>query len=51
MFNKGDVLPWEVKVTCEASVALNEWLKGRGIQLELASDKSALSDDIPRVEL
>ena len=51
MFNKGDVLPWEVKITCEASEGLNEWLKSRGVQLELASDKSALSDNIPRVKL
>jgi hypothetical protein len=51
MFNKGDVLPWEVKITCEASEGLNEWLKTKGVHLELASERSALSDNIPRVKL
>ena len=51
VFNRGDVLPWEVKVTCEASEDLYKWLKSRNIELELASSRSALSDIIPRREL
>jgi len=51
MFNKGDILPWEVKATCEASEQLFYWLRERGVELELASDQSALFDGIPRVKL
>jgi glycosyltransferase involved in cell wall biosynthesis len=51
MFSKGDVLPWEVKITCEASDSLNSWLKEKNVHLELASTRSALSDSIPRVTI
>jgi len=51
MLIKGDILPWEVAATCEASKELYEWLQGRGIELELASNKSSLYEKIPRVVL
>ena len=51
MFIKGDILPWEVAATCEASKELYEWLQNRGIELELASNKSSLYEKIPRVVL
>ena len=51
MFIKGDILPWEVAVTCEASKELYEWLQERNIELELASNKSSLYEKIPRVVL
>ena len=51
MFIKGDILPWEVAVTCEASKELYEWLKERNIELELASNKSSLYEKIPRIVL
>jgi len=51
LFNRGDILPWEVKVTCEASKDLYEWLSKRGIELELISNKSSLYEGIPRVNL
>lgn len=47
----GTVMPWEVRETCLASKDLYYWLLKRGVQLELASTKSALYDKIPRVEL
>tara|TARA_A100001515_G_C4591694_1_gene216200 strand:- start:4461 stop:6515 length:2055 start_codon:yes stop_codon:yes gene_type:complete len=51
MLIKGDILPWEVAATCEASKELYEWLQSRGIELELASNKSSLYKKIPRVVL
>ena len=51
MFIKGDILPWEVAVTCEASKELYEWLQSRNIELEIASNKSSLYEKIPRVVL
>ena len=51
MFIKGDILPWEVAVTCEASKELYEWLQGQNIELEIASNKSSLYEKIPRVVL
>jgi len=51
MFNKGDILPWEISITCEASEALFYWLKENGVELELVSNKSNLYENIPRVKL
>ena len=51
LFNRGDILPWEVKVTCEASKDLYEWLSDKGVELELISNKSSLYEGIPRVKL
>ena len=51
MFNKGDILPWEISITCEASEALFYWLKEKGVELELVSNKSNLYENIPRVKL
>ena len=35
----------------EASESAYEWLKEKGIEFELASDQSVLSDVIPRVKI
>ena len=51
MFNKGDVLPWEISITCEASKELYEWLKTKNIELELCSEQSQLYEGIPRVKI
>ena len=51
MFIKGDILPWEVTATCDASEALYKWLQKRNIELEIASNKSSLYEKIPRVVL
>tara|TARA_R100000008_G_scaffold83924_2_gene70097 strand:- start:2504 stop:4567 length:2064 start_codon:yes stop_codon:yes gene_type:complete len=51
VFIKGDILSWEVALTCEASKPLYEWLQQKDIELELASDKSSLYEKIPRVKL
>jgi glycosyltransferase involved in cell wall biosynthesis len=51
MFNKGDVLPWEISITCEASEDLYKWLKTKDIELELCSKESQLYEGIPRVEI
>ena len=51
LINRGDVLGWEMGANIEASESAYEWLKEKGIELELASDQSVLSDVIPRVEI
>ena len=51
MFNKGDILPWEVSMTCEASEPLYYWLKEKGVELQLVSNRSNLYENIPRVKL
>tara|TARA_B100000131_G_scaffold182917_1_gene176418 strand:+ start:1145 stop:3175 length:2031 start_codon:yes stop_codon:yes gene_type:complete len=51
LINRGDVLGWEMGANIEASESAYLWLKGRGVELELASDQSVLSDAIPRVKI
>ena len=50
LFNRGDILPWEIDVTRSATKELFYWLKENGIELELMSDKSKLYENIPRVK-
>ena len=49
--NQGDILGWEMEANIDASKEAFEWLKDRGIELELASDKSILYEGIPRVKI
>jgi len=51
LFNRADVLPWEVKAHVDITDVMYEWLLSKEIELELASDKSALYEGIPRVEV
>ena len=51
LHNRGDILDWEIDSTRDASEHLYKWLKERGVELELASDKSSLYEKIPRVQL
>jgi len=51
VYNPGFIMANEVKLTCEASQPLYNWLLSKGIRLELASDKSNLYKGIPRVKL
>ena len=51
LHNRGDILDWEIDSTREASEHLYKWLKELGVELELASGKSSLCDEIPRVQL
>ena len=50
LINRGDILPWEIEVTRNATKELFYWLKDKGIELELLSDKSKLYENIPRVK-
>ena len=49
--NPGYIMDWEVEATCKSSEVLYKWLLSKGIQLEIASDKSNLYEGIPRVKL
>ena len=49
--NPGYIMSWEVEATCKASEPLYNWLLSKGVQLEIASDKSSLYEGIPRVKL
>ena len=51
LINRGDVLGWEMGANIEASESAYKWLREKGIEFELASNKSVLSDAIPRVEI
>ena len=50
MFNRGDILDWEIDTTREASKDLYYWLKDKGINLKVASS-SAVYDKIERIKL
>jgi len=50
-FIKGDVLPWEIKATREATEQLLEWLKTKNIILQTASKSSRISKKIERIIL
>ena len=49
--SKGDILPWEVSITCKASEDLYNWLKSKDIELEISSKQSSLYKEIPRVRI
>ena len=51
LYNRADVLPWEVKAHVEVTDIMYEWLLSKDVQMELASDKSALYEGIPRVQI
>jgi len=51
LFNRGDILSWEITETREASKDLYKWLKNKGVELELVSTQSTLYKEIPRVGL
>jgi len=51
LFNRADVLPWEVKAHVNITEEMYNWLLSKDVQLELASDKSALFEGIPRITL
>ncbi len=51
LWNRGDILPWEVKAHVECTEDMYKWLLQQGVQLELASTKSALWPGIPRVKI
>ena len=50
VYNKGDVLDWEIKTTCDASKELYYWLKERNIDIKVASS-SAVYEKIERIRL
>lgn len=49
--NPGYIMDWEVDATCKSSEVLYKWLLSKGIELEIASDKSNLYKGIARVKL
>tara|TARA_R110001583_G_scaffold56493_19_gene170440 strand:- start:2145 stop:4157 length:2013 start_codon:yes stop_codon:yes gene_type:complete len=50
MFNRGDILDWEIKATRDASKDLYYWLKEKNIELKVASS-SAVYENIERITL
>jgi len=50
-FIKGDVLPWEIKATRDATGQLTDWLKSKNITLQTVSKNSKISDKIERIKL
>ena len=50
MFNRGDILDWEIKATRDASKELYYWLKEKEINLKIASS-SAVYENIERITL
>jgi len=51
LVNRGDILDWEIKANRDASGPFFEWLKTKGVELEIASSRSTMSDIIPRIKL
>jgi glycosyltransferase involved in cell wall biosynthesis len=51
LFNRGDVLDWEIEAGRESSKDVYYWLKDLGINLQLVSDISTLYDGIERINL
>ena len=51
LFNRGDVLDWEIEAGRESSKEVYYWLKELGINLQLVSDISTLYDGIERINL
>jgi len=50
LFNRGDILDWEIKATRDASKDLFYWLKEKDISLKVATS-SAVYENIERVRL
>jgi glycosyltransferase involved in cell wall biosynthesis len=50
VFNRGDILDWEIKVTRDASKELYYWLKEKNIELKVASS-SAVYENIERIKI
>jgi len=51
LYNRGDILNWEMRINREASKDFFYWLKDRGIDMEIASNRSGMYSEIPRVEI
>lgn len=51
LFNRGDMLDWEIQATRDVSKDLYYWLKSKGINLNIVSTQSSLYKGIPRVKL
>ena len=51
LFNRGDILDWEIEANRQISKDLYYWLASKGINLYLASTQSSLYEGIPRVKL
>ncbi len=51
LYNRGDILDWEVEANQKASEHFYKWLQEKDIELVLASDKSSLYNGIPRINL
>ena len=49
--NPGYIMDWEVEATCKSSEVLYKWLLSKGVELQIASDKSNLYKGIPRLTL
>ena len=41
----------EMQIVIESTKFFNEWLKSKGIDLKIISDKSAVHESVPRMEL
>jgi hypothetical protein len=51
LYNRGDILDWEVEANQKASEHFYKWLQEKDIELVLASNKSSLYNGIPRINL
>ena len=51
LFNRGDILDWEIEAGRTSSEDVYHWLKGLGIELQLASSTSTLYEGIERIKL
>jgi len=51
LFNRGDVLDWEIQANIDASGPLYEWLRAKGVELNILSSTSKLDGSIPRAKL
>lgn len=48
MINRGTIMPWEIEATTAASKDLYLWLNKNNINMTIASENSALYNEIPR---
>ncbi len=51
LFNRGDILDWEIEAGRTSSEDVCYWLKDLGIELQLASSTSTLYEGIERIKL
>jgi len=51
LLNRGDILDWEIEETRNFSKNFYYWCKQNNVKLNLASQKSSLYENIPRVKL